>query len=166
MQERLVCWLVDYSSGTQIISDDKSTDWPRLFNLHSSPHYRFLFPIMDLDEADRIQPTIIENGFMSPLLSVSRRYDADKLLLGRLQKLNGIQTTLSWQLYDAKTEGGALIRGEVAGAPEQLVVQLLSALESFRQEQHSVTVTNRMYPLKQMFAGMPHSISNNHAFQY
>jgi|GEM_PF-4917054 Uncharacterized protein conserved in bacteria (DUF2066). len=142
MSERVLCWLVNYSSETSIVSDDKSTNWPHIFNFQGSVSYQFLFPIMDLDEATQIQPVIIENAFMSPLLRVSRRYDADKLLLGQLHMIKG-EWTLDWQLHDAKTDGVELIRGEAAGMPNQVAAQVVSALESYMQDRHSVSVENK-----------------------
>ncbi len=146
MSERVLCWLVDHSSGSQIVADDKSNRWPALFNYQGSVNYRFLFPIMDLDEATQIQPVTIENAFMSPLLAASRRYDADKLLLGQLQRSNG-EWILNWQLHDGR-DGRALIRGQATGMPNQLAAQIVSALESYIQERNSVVVQSPLSPAK------------------
>ncbi len=141
MPERILCWLLDSTAKEQIVPDDKSTRWPQLFNYQSSVSYRFIFPIMDLDDATQIQPATIENAFMSPLLLVSRRYDADKLLLGQLHQQDG-EWTLDWQLHDARNDGAVIIRGQARGMQNQLVNQVVAALEAYVQERNSVTVKN------------------------
>ena len=158
MSERVLCWLVDQTSGSQIVADDKSNRWPTLFNYQGSVNYRFLFPIMDLDESTQIQPATIENAFMSPIVVASRRYDADKLLLGQLQSSNG-EWILNWQLHDGR-DGRALIRGQAMGMPNQLAAQIVSALESYIQEQNSVTVQSHFSPVKsdQLMAGREKSL--------
>ena len=141
MPERILCWLVDKSVKEQIVPDDKSTRWPQLFNYQGSVSYRFIFPIMDLDDATQIQPATIENAFMSPLLLVSQRYDADKLLLGQLHQQNG-EWTLDWQLHDARNDGSVLIRGQAYGMQNELASQVVAALEAYVQERGVITVEN------------------------
>ena len=141
MPERILCWLVDNTAKEQIVPDDKSTRWPQLFNYQGSVSYRFIFPIMDLDDATQIQPATIENAFMSPLLLVSRRYDADKLLLGQLHQQDG-EWTLDWQLHDARNDGAVLIRGQAYGMQNELVGQVVAALEAYVQERGFITVEN------------------------
>ncbi len=141
MPERILCWLVDNTAKEQIVPDDKSTRWPQLFNYQGSVSYRFIFPIMDLDDATQIQPATIENAFMSPLLLVSRRYDADKLLLGQLHQQDG-EWTLDWQLHDARNDGAVIIRGQARGMQNQLASQVVAALEAYIQERNLVTVKN------------------------
>lgn len=142
MPERILCWLVDSTTRGQIVPDDKSTRWPQLFNYQTAISYRFVFPIMDLDEATQIQPATIENAFMSPLLIASQRYDADKLLLGQLQQQNG-EWILNWQLHDARNDGAILIRGQAYGMQNQLAAQVVSALEAYVQERNAVMVENQ-----------------------
>ena len=141
MPERILCWLVDRSVKEQIVPDDKSTRWPLLFNYQGSVSYRFIFPIMDLDDATQIQPATIENAFMSPLLMVSQRYDADKLLLGQLHQQNG-EWTLDWQLHDARNDGAVFIRGQAYGMQNELASQVVAALEAYVQERGFITVEN------------------------
>jgi len=141
MSERILCWLVDNTAKEQIVPDDKSTRWPQLFNYQGSASYRFIFPIMDLDDATQIQPATIENAFMSPLLMVSQRYDADKLLLGQLHQQNG-EWILDWQLHDARNDGAVLIRGKAYGMQNELVGQVVAALEAYVQERGVITVEN------------------------
>ena len=141
MPERVLCWLVDRSVKEQIVPDDKSTRWPQLFNYQGSVSYRFIFPIMDLDDATQIQPATIENAFMSPLLMASQRYDADKLLLGQLHQQNG-ELTLDWQLHVARNDGAVLIRGQAYGMQNELASQVVAALEAYVQERGVITVEN------------------------
>ena len=141
MPERILCWLVDRSVKEQIVPDDKSTRWPQLFNYQASVSYRFIFPIMDLEDAIQIQPATIENAFMSPLLMVSQRYDADKLLLGQLHQQNG-EWILDWQLHDARNDGAVLIRGQAYGMQSELAGQVVAALEAYVQERGFITVDN------------------------
>jgi hypothetical protein len=145
MSERILCWLVDSSVKEQIVPDDKSTRWPQLFNYQGSVNYRFIFPIMDLDDAVQIQPVTIQNSFMSPLLLASQRYDADKLLLGQLHQLNG-EWTLDWLLHDAQHDGVALIRGQATGMQNQLASQVVASLEAYAQERGLVTVDSTNSP--------------------
>jgi len=148
MPERILCWLVDSSVKPQIVPDDKSTRWPQLFHAQLSTNYRFIFPIMDLDEATQIQPAIIENAFMTPLFAASQRYDADKLLLGQLLQRNG-EWTLNWQLHQARGDGSVIIRGQARGMQNQLIAQVVTALNAYMQERNSVMVSNQVYsPIK------------------
>jgi hypothetical protein len=150
LPERILCWLVDSSIGGQIVADDKSTRWPQLFRDQQTTNYRFIFPIMDLDEASQIQPTTIENAFMTPLLMTSQRYDADKLLLGQLLQKDG-EWTLNWQLHQARGDGGVIIRGQARGMQNQLIFQVVTALDAYLQERNSVMVNNYVYSSTQHY---------------
>jgi hypothetical protein len=56
------------------------------------------FPLLDLEDRSRLQPSDLWGGFAGPIQNASDRYQADAILVGRLQNLGG-EWQAQWSLY-------------------------------------------------------------------
>lgn len=86
-------------------------------------------PLLDLADRSRVQPADIWGDFHQPILDVSKRYEPQAILVGRLYPRSGGQWEVRWSLYSGPLNhrwqvGGsdprALIASGVEGAADRL----------------------------------------------
>ena len=132
----LLVWLVSPSAEQSIIPGDPSTSWPEQFRRQGLVvGLPVNFPLLDLDDVALVNPDVIKQGLMPPLLQASLRYAPGLLLLGELD-LQGQVRVLRWTLRESSGAGKALISGQAKGNESEVTAQTLSAVSSYLAERY------------------------------
>jgi uncharacterized protein len=76
-----------------------------------------LLPLMDLADQMAVEPAVVWGRLSQPLLEASERYDADILLIGRLQERPDGRWSGSWEFW---VDGDVHDRTEQASEPARL----------------------------------------------
>lgn len=132
----LLLWLVTANADQPILPGDPSTPWPEAFRRQGLVvGLQATFPLLDLDDVALVNPDMIKQGLMTPLLQASRRYGPGLLLLGELEQ-QGERAALRWTLRDGSGAGKALISGQAKGSQSEIVAQTLGAVSSYLAERY------------------------------
>ena len=77
-----------------------------------------IFPLMDMEDSTRLQPSDLWGGFEGAIRAASGRYQPDAILVGRLRNLGG-EWRAQWSLY----QQGPASSWQTSGPREQAVAE-------------------------------------------
>ncbi len=108
--------------------------------INSLPETRGLpviLPLMDLDDASRIQVSDIWGRFFGHVYQASERYQPEAIVLARLSPLNKEQWQLDWTVYEGETEKKRQVN---EGDYESIVQLFLNELADYFAQQYAIDV--------------------------
>lgn len=81
--------------------------------------YRLMFPILDLEEIQKVTPQTVLNSKVQDLASASARYGADYFLASTIgKKPNSDEVSLKWNLYNR--QGQAIANSSLSGSMDEV----------------------------------------------
>ena len=97
----IVVWLAhEGMDGRQIVSFEERPEYLEILDQRASARgVPLLFPLLDLEDASRINVSDVWAGFKEPVTEASRRYDADVILTGKLVQIMPSLWEANWTVY-------------------------------------------------------------------
>ena len=134
----VLVWLVnDDINGRRIVSFDESPEFIRALDKGATDRgISLLFPLLDLEDSARITSTDLWGVFRQPIVDASSRYQADAILVGKIQRPVTGTSRIDWTLIDDQrlqswqSEANLVAAALYKGADE-LVDRLASEYASF-----------------------------------
>ena len=120
LSDPVLVWLADVEeSGINVINGDSDNEFAVALNQASNKNnYNLMFPVMDLDDVEKVNAQTILSHSDKILATASKRYDAKYFVAGAIEKNNGDNTyTVKWNAYD--DEGKSLGNGQTQGTLEE-----------------------------------------------
>lgn len=117
---RTLAWVVVNRGGERrIVSSEDSPDLRRALRQSAAgAGLPLLFPLMDLQDQQAVSTSDLWGGFRAPIMEASRRYDAEGVLLGRVDR-RGDTWRSRWTLFwDGETYDWTVEQGELEAALE------------------------------------------------
>lgn len=115
---RTLAWVVVNRGGDRrIVSSEDSPELRRsLRQSAASAGLPLLFPLMDLQDQQAVSTSDLWGGFREPIMEASRRYDAEGVLLGRVDR-RGDAWRSRWTLFwDGETHDWTVEQDELEAA--------------------------------------------------
>lgn len=120
LSDPVLVWLADVEeSGINVINGDSDNEFAVALNQASNKNnYNLMFPVMDLDDVEKVNAQTILSHSDKILATASKRYDAKYFVAGAIEKNSGDNTyTVKWNAYD--DEGKSLGNGQTQGTLEE-----------------------------------------------
>ena len=122
----VLCWLADLTEGSDgrvLGGDGDNPVVAALVDNAKKNNYTMSFPIMDLEDVQKVNAQTIVTHSDTILASASKRYDANFFLAGVISKDTETNSySVKWNVFDK--DGKGLNHGESSGSADELSAKL------------------------------------------
>jgi uncharacterized protein len=134
----LMWWGAETSAGRVISNAETAADSSKTFNKHAQRRgITLLFPLLDLEDTNAVNPLDLWGLASEPLLAASHRYATDVVVMGRMIQRPDTQWDAKWQI----SVNGEEKKGEIqAQSQEQIIANVVDALADMMGQQFAVTM--------------------------
>lgn len=142
-----VIWLVVDDNFRRSIKGENDSSYADFINaIKADANDRgipVLFPIMDLDDEEKVTSTDLWGQFTAPVELASKRYAADNYIIAKIIKRQG-DYKLDWTMYGRNNSNQAYavwLEGSGIGELEPIGTELADSLANFLAQRYSVTAS-------------------------